>query len=316
MASSGTLAYSVVVPIYNSAPLVTRLYGRLVAVMEALGRPFELILVDDCSTDASWAALAEIARADRRVIAVKLARNAGQARATLHGIRRSIGEIIVTLDDDLQHAPEDVPKILAELDGPAGYDVVFGVPTSRHQAAWRRLASRAANLAFFLVLRKPLYLRFTAFCAIRRTAALQLLAVRCAEPFLSVLLCRIAPRIAVVRVQHFPSTLGSSRYSLGKLARATFGCLASLPDADRRSFVIAACTGGSVLLALAWSAFSFGPAGLATDVVMGLGVAFGITNLAIGSATVAAGRRGRVVLRNPAAEVVALRVISDGREAS
>src|ERR1700690_618677 len=113
MASRSTLAYSVVVPIYNSAPLVTRLYGRLVAVMESLGQPFELILIDDCSTDASWAALTEIARADRRVIAVELARNTGQARATLHGIRRSTGEIIVTLDDDLQHAPDDIPKLLA-----------------------------------------------------------------------------------------------------------------------------------------------------------------------------------------------------------
>jgi hypothetical protein len=316
MASCNTLAYSVVVPIYNSAPLVTRLYGRLVAVMESLGPPFELILVDDCSTDASWAVLAEIARADRRVIAVQLARNAGQARATLHGIRRAIGEIVVTLDDDLQHAPEDIPKLLAELDRPAGCDVVFGVPTSRHQAAWRRFASWTVNLAFCLVLRKPLYPRFTAFCAIRRRAALQLLSVRCAEPFLSVLLCRIAPRIAVVRVQHFSSTLDSSRYSLGKLARVTSGCLASLPDADRRSFVIAACGSGMGLLALAWCAFSLGPRGLATDIVMVLGVALGVTSLAIGSAAVAVERRDRAVLRNPAAEVAALRVISDGREAS
>lgn len=316
MASRNTLAYSVVVPIYNSAPLVTRLYGRLVAVMESLGPPFELILVDDCSTDASWAALEEIARADRRVIAVQLARNAGQARATLHGIGRSAGEIIVTLDDDLQHAPDDIPKLLAELDGPAGYDVVFGVPASRHQAAWRRFASWAVNFTLYLVLRKPLYLRFTAFCAIRRRAALQLLAVRCAEPFLSVLLSRITPRIAVVRVQHFSSTLGSSRYSLGKLARVTFGCLASLPDADRRSFVIAASASGLVLLMLAWSTFSLGPPGLATNIVMALGVTFGITSLTIGSAAVAVGWRGRTVLRNPAAEVVALRVISDGREAS
>ncbi len=316
MASHNMLVCSVVVPIYNSASLVTRLYGRLVAVMESLGLPFELILIDDCSTDASWAALTEIARADKRVIAVELARNAGQARATLHGIRRSIGDIIVTLDDDLQHAPEDIPKLLAELDGPAGYDVVLGIPTSRHQAAWRRFASWTANLTFCLVLRKPLRLRFTAFCAIRRRAALQLLAVRCAEPFVSVLLCRITPRIAVVRVQHFASTLGSSRYSLGKLARVTFGCLASLPDADRRSLVIAACAGVLGLLTLAWGAFFLGPPGLATDIALVLAVALGIASLAIGSAAVAVEWRCRAVLRNPATEVVALCVISDGREAS
>jgi hypothetical protein len=316
MASCNTLAYSVVVPIYNSAPQVTRLYGRLVAVMESLGPPFELILVDDCSTDASWAALAGIALADRRVIAVQLARNTGQARATLHGIGRSTGEIIVTLDDDLQHAPDDIPRLLAALDGPAGYDVVFGVPASRHHAAWRRLASRAVNLALCLVLRKPLNLRFTAFRAIRRRTALQLLGLRCAEPFLSVLLFRITPRIAVVRVQHFSSTIGSSRYSLARLARVTFGCLASLSDADRRSFVIAAWAVGLALLALALGAFSFGRPGLATGIVMVLGATFGIAGLAVGSAAVAVGWRGRAVLRSPVAEVAALRVISDGREAA
>src|ERR1700674_4267920 len=120
MASRETVVYSVVVPVYNSAPLTTRLYGRLVAVMESLGQQFELIFIDDCSTDASWTALAEIARTDRRVIAIQLARNVGQGRATLYGIGRSSGEIIVTLDDDLQHVPDDIPKLLAELRGPVG----------------------------------------------------------------------------------------------------------------------------------------------------------------------------------------------------
>jgi polyisoprenyl-phosphate glycosyltransferase len=316
MGSGNAPTYSVVVPIYNSAPLVTRLYGRLVVVMESLGRQFELILVDDCSTDSSWVALATIALTDRRVIAVQLAQNVGQERATLYGIRRSVGEIIVTLDDDLQHDPDDIPKLLAELEGPAGYDVVLGISTSRYHAAWRRFASRAVNFAFCLVLRQPLYLRFTAFRAIRRPAALQLLAVPCAEPFLSALLFRITPRIAVVRIPHFSSTLGSSRYSLGKLARATFGCLASLSDADRRGFVIAACAGGSGLLTLAWAAFSLDSGGLATGIIMALGVTLGLASLTIGLAGLAVGWRGREALRNPPANVAALRVISDGREAS
>jgi polyisoprenyl-phosphate glycosyltransferase len=311
MASRDTVVYSVVVPVYNSAPVVTRLYGRLVTVMESLGQQFELIFIDDCSTDASWTALAEIASADRRVIAVQLALNAGQGRATLYGIGRSSGEIIVTLDDDLQHVPDDIPKLLAELYGPVAYDVVFGVPISRHHPVWRRFASWMLNLAFSLVLRKPLYLRFTGFRAFRRGTALQLSAVRCAEPFLSVLLFQITPRIAVVRVKHFNSMLGSSRYSIGKLARMTFGCLASLSDADRQNFARGACAGGVGLFTLAWSVISLSPPGLATAIIVTFGVVFGTIGLIIGSAAVVVGWRARAFQRKPAAIIVTQRVISE-----
>src|ERR1700688_2028475 len=266
MVSRDTVVYSVVVPVYNSAPLTTRLYGRLVAVMESLGQRFELIFIDDCSTDASWTALAEIARTDRRVIAIQLARNVGQGRATLYGLDRSSGKIIITLDDDLQYAPEDIPKLLAALDGPARYDVVFGVPVSRRHPAWRRFASWMLNLVVSLVLRKPLYLRFTAFCALRRGAVLQLLAVRSAEPFLlSALLFQITRRIVMVQVQHSNSELSFSRYSLGELAQVTFGCLASLSATDRRSFTMGTCAGGLGLLTLAWSVISLCPPRLAIE---------------------------------------------------
>jgi len=238
MISGNHLIHSVVVPVYNSAPLLTRLYARLVEAMESIGQPFELIFVDDGSTDASWIAIAEIAHSDWRVIALQLAQNAGQGRATLCGIGRSAGEIVITLDDDLQHAPEDVAKLLASLNGPGGYDAVFGVPVSRHHPAWRRIASWILNLVLSLLMRKPLSLRFTGFCAMRRSVALQLLARRRSEPFLSVLLFQITPRIGAVPVEHSHSKLGASRYSAQKLSRVSLGCLLSLLDcclpADRR----------------------------------------------------------------------------------
>ena len=147
--------YSVVVPVYNSAPILPRLHHRLAAAMEALGHPFELIFVDDASADASWAVLADIAHGDPRVVAVQLAHNVGQTPATLAGLRRSAGDVLITLDDDLQHPPEEIPKLLARLNGPEEFDAVFGIPAVRRQSVWRRAASWSNNMVFSVVLGKP-----------------------------------------------------------------------------------------------------------------------------------------------------------------
>jgi polyisoprenyl-phosphate glycosyltransferase len=233
---SAVIAYSVVVPVYNSAPVLARLYARLIAVMASLGKRFELVFVDDDSADASWSLLAEIARTDPRVLAIRLAHNVGQGDATLAGLRASSGEILVTIDDDLQYMPEEIPNLLAALDGPEWYDAIFGVPATRRHPAWRKFASSITNILVSPVLGKSASLHFTAFRAMRRPVVERMLALSWPDPFLSALLFQVTRRIGAVRVTHAASALASSRYSLRKLARVPSGLFAALSERDRRGF--------------------------------------------------------------------------------
>lgn len=136
---------SVVVPVFNSARTLEELVARLVRVLEPSVTDFELLLVDDGSRDDSVAVLARLEQADRRVRPIALMRNYGQHNALLCGIRTAQYELIVTLDDDLQNPPEEIPRLLAKLD--EGFDVVYGAPPERHHRGWRNWASSLTGLA-------------------------------------------------------------------------------------------------------------------------------------------------------------------------
>src|SRR6202167_3848927 len=116
--------YSIVVPFHNEEENVTALYDRLKAVMEQIGDSFELVLVDDGSSDRTYKLLEEIAAVDSRVLIVKLRRNFGQTSALAAGFDHASGEFILAMDGDLQHDPNDIPAFLEKLD--EGYDVVSG----------------------------------------------------------------------------------------------------------------------------------------------------------------------------------------------
>jgi glycosyltransferase involved in cell wall biosynthesis len=308
------MAYSVVVPVYNSAPVLARLYTRLIAVMASLGRRFELIFVDDGSADASWSLLAEIARADPRVIAIRLARNVGQGEATLAGLRASSGEILVTIDDDLQYMPEEIPKMLAALDGPQRRDAVFGVPVASRHPAWRRCASWITNMFFTPVLGKPVSLQFTAFRVIRRPAVERMLELSWPDPSLSALLFQVTRRIGAVRITHADSALGSSRYSIRKLAGLPAGLFGALSDRDRRSFVRFVVTIGVMLTAFAYVGLLFRSVNIAMSIFAAAAtiVAFLALSLALGALLVE--RRVAAFRRKRFAAAPIRAMISGGHE--
>jgi hypothetical protein len=308
--------YSVVVPVYNSAPILPRLHRRLVAAMEHLGQRFELIFVNDASTDSSWPVLADIARSDPRVVAAQLAHNVGQGPATMAGLRCSAGDILITLDDDLQHAPEEIAKLLARLNGPGEYDAVFGIPAVRHHPGWRRAASWSINLVFTLVLRKPLGLRFTAFRVMHRSVFLRLLALHRPEPFVSSLLFQVARRIGTVHVEHFSSELPTSRYSLGKLARVAPGFFCGLSDRGQSQFALASIFSGMCLLAFAGVGWCLVDPDYVKDSLAVAVFALGIMVLALGITAVVVDRRVMAFRRKPLTAIAACRTISGGREAA
>src|SRR4029078_1984367 len=138
------LKYSVVIPLHNEQENITELYDRLKAVMESQPESWELVLVDDGSTDRTFVLLREIAAVDSRVVVVKLRRNFGQTAGLAAGFDNAEGEYVIAMDGDLQHDPEEIPRFLEQL--AAGYDIVSGWRKQRIDNFWlRRFPSRCAN---------------------------------------------------------------------------------------------------------------------------------------------------------------------------
>src|ERR1700756_5012035 len=135
---------SIVVPIHNEEPSILPLYDRLTVVLEKLRKPYEIIFVDDASTDRSFDLLANLVETDGRLKVIRLRRNFGQTAALAAGFDEAQGSVIITLDGDLQHAPEDIPALLGKIE--EGYDIASGWRKNRlDNAVTRKIPSRIAN---------------------------------------------------------------------------------------------------------------------------------------------------------------------------
>lgn len=221
----GDLSVSVVVPVYNSENTLAELVERLASALSLCGCRLEVILVNDGSQDRSWQRICELCDLHDYVRGIDLMRNYGQHNALLCGIWKARHEVIVTMDDDLQHPPEEVPKLLRRL--AEGHDVVYGVPEERQDSLWRDMASRLIRL----VLQGAVGVRhggdvsaFRAFrCFVREAFA------DCREPFvaLDVLLTWATTRFSVVRVHHERRRVGVSNYNLGMLVGHAFTVITS-----------------------------------------------------------------------------------------
>src|SRR3981081_1216729 len=135
---------SIVIPIHNEEPAILPLYDRLTQVLETLQRPYEMIFIDDASTDRSFDLLANLVETDVRLKVIRLRRNFGQTAALSAGFDEAQGNVIVSLDGDLQHDPEDIPALLKKIE--EGYDIASGWRKDRVDNAFtRKLPSRIAN---------------------------------------------------------------------------------------------------------------------------------------------------------------------------
>jgi len=217
--SDRPLAVSVVVPVYNGAAALPELVARLRAVLAARAPDAEILLVNDGSRDASWQAIAELAAGPRapRVRGIDLRRNYGQHNALLCGIRAAAGAVVVTLDDDLQHPPEEIPRLLDALGGEV--DVVYGTPLAEQHGLLRNLASRATKLVLQGAMGAEIAGRVSPFRAFR--AELRDAFAQYGNPYVSidVLLSWATNRFAAIEVRHQPRREGRSGYTLRTLVR-------------------------------------------------------------------------------------------------
>lgn len=206
---------SVVVPVYNGEDTLSELISRLDKVLRVTCTRFEVILVNDGSQDHSWDVVCQLAQAHKWVHGINLMRNFGQHNALLCGIRMAKNDIIVTIDDDLQNPPEEIPQLIAKL--AEGYDVVYGTPRKEQHGVWRDLASLVTKIALQSAMGAKIARNVSAFRVFR--TSLRDAFANYQSPFVSidVLLTWGTTRFAAIPVQHDPRREGTSNYTFRKL---------------------------------------------------------------------------------------------------
>ena len=204
-----------VVPAYRSAASLPDLVRELEPVLKVATASYELILVDDGSSDATWEVIETLAQGRDWIKGVRLMRNYGQHNALLCGIRRARYELILTMDDDLQHPPEEIPKLLKQL-GPET-DVVYGTPAVEQHGLWRDIATQVTKFALQSAMGAPIARKAGAF-RVFRTQLRDAFATYDA-PYVSVdvLLTWATTRFDAIKVRHQPRAIGASNYTFRKL---------------------------------------------------------------------------------------------------
>ncbi len=211
---------SIVIPVYNSEGTLSELLHQIDAEVRDIVVNYEIIAVDDGSRDGSWAKLETLKAEFPQLRPVRLARNFGQHNALLCGVREAAGEVVVTMDDDLQHPPEEIAKLLAKLH--EGFDVVYGAPADEQQASWRRLPSLFPKYIQAKVLGVPNANDISSFRAFWTHLRVAFAGYDGASPIFDVLLSWGGRRFGRVTVAHNARKEGRSNYDVWKLYQAAW----------------------------------------------------------------------------------------------
>jgi undecaprenyl-phosphate 4-deoxy-4-formamido-L-arabinose transferase len=242
---------TVVIPVYNSQDSLPLLIERLAAALPTFCADYEVILVNDASRDNSWGVIEELVAAHEWLRGINLMRNYGQHNALLCGIRSARYELVITMDDDLQHPPEALHRLIDKLD--EGYDVVYGTPEHEQHSIMRNLASQVTKLALHSAMGVD---------TARRVSALRVFRTKVRDAFsvysgphvsIDVLLTWGTTRFAAISVPHEARTIGDSNYSFRKLVTHALNMMTGfsvlpLQLASLMGFVLAAFS----VLVLIW----------------------------------------------------------------
>ena len=223
---------SVLIPVYNSERSLPLLVERLHAELPKLCSEYEIILVNDDSRDGSWHAIQELCAADARVVGIDLMRNFGQHNALLCGIRQARYELILTMDDDLQHPPEEAHKLFARL--AEGFDVVYGAPEVERHGFWRDLTSRLIKKVLHKLMNIKSAATVSAFRLFRSEISRAFADYKGASVSIDVLLSWGTTRFASVTVEHSQREHGKSNYSFRKLMNHALTLITGFSNAPLR----------------------------------------------------------------------------------
>ena len=207
------VSYSVVIPVYNSDKTLLQLHKRLDNVFKSINRTYELICVDDHSTDDSWNVLKALHKFNSNVRIVRLSRNVGQHKALMCGFSFVSGAFIITIDDDLQNPPEEIPTLINTIEK-SGFDVVYGISPERNHSFIRKLGSRIYFWSMSSTLKG---FPVSNFRVVRRHVIDAILTFNTSRPLIGVLIISVTEKIGSVTVRHAERARGKSTYTPFKL---------------------------------------------------------------------------------------------------
>jgi glycosyltransferase involved in cell wall biosynthesis len=214
---------SIIIPVYNSGLILPSLASQLDKFLSSSGLEFELVLVNDASQDNSWDVIQQLSRNYVWISGINLMRNYGQHNALICGIRAARHEIIITMDDDLQHPVEEIPRLLAKLS--EGHDVVYGTPIKEHHGLWRDIASWLTKFALQSTMGAVTARKVSAFRAFRTPLRQAFIDFRGPYVAIDVLLTWGTTRFTAIPVSHVPREIGASNYTFIKLVKHALNML-------------------------------------------------------------------------------------------
>jgi glycosyltransferase involved in cell wall biosynthesis len=273
------LDLSVVVPLFNEEESVRPLHAAIVKGVEPLGVSFEIVLVDDGSSDATARIADEIARADPRVCLVRFRRNYGQTPAMAAGIAEARGEIIVTMDGDLQNDPADIGELLAKIE--EGHDIAVGWRYRRQDKLWtRKIPSRIANALIARVTGVPIRDNGCSLKAYRASLIKSIPLYSEMHRFIPAMASIAGPRIAEIRVRHHARAFGHSKYGLSRIYKVLLDLMVikTVASFTARPMLWFAMLSLPMLaiaaVALGWSCVNFAATGRISLSIAGTGIIF------------------------------------------
>ena len=219
------MEYSIVVPVYNSEYTLEELYEGIRAVFKDITENYEAILVDDCSSDGSWEKMKNLREKDKRVKIIHLLRNFGQVNATMCGFNYSTGDYVITMDDDLQNPPEEIPKLIEKIND--GYEVVYGEYKVKKHRKFENFLSKTFQILIHRILKMPKDIYISSFAIYKSKVIKNVVTIKSSYPFLPALISRSTPvnKIANVEVIHKERKVGKSGYNVFKMFKLSLNLL-------------------------------------------------------------------------------------------
>lgn len=206
---------SVVVPVYNSEYSLDELCGRLIYILSQMCFRYELILVDDGSNDKSYNKMLELHKNNNHIKAIQLRGNFGQQNALICGFHYAVLDYVVTMDDDLQHPPEEIPKLYEKI--LEGYDIVYGIPIKKQHSSYRNLGTKATDLLFDKLCSKPHNIKVSSFRIMKKDLVQKITLDKTSFVYLSAMTFKNTNKVANVYVNHNCRKYGKSNYTFLKL---------------------------------------------------------------------------------------------------
>ena len=221
---------SIVIPVFNSEQSLEELHQRIFETFHKLKKTHEIIFVDDASVDSSWSVLKKLRDKDKNVKIIQLMKNFGQHNAIICGLNYITGKFVITMDDDLQNPPEEIPRLIDKIK--EGYDVVIAAPEDKNDKVYKNFGSFIIRYLNTKIFNKPKTLILSSFRIMTRAVADEIKILKTPYPYISGMLLSLTTNITNVQVRHDKRKHGISTYTMSKLFKLAFNLIinySSLP---------------------------------------------------------------------------------------